>query len=137
MARVDTDSVSPAVTIPVLKVERRIYVWQAYGFLIGAIIAEVSASSFVNKSEYLTKAAPSIIACLLYLLALVLFSQALRSIPLGLGYAIWSGLGITLVSLVSVFYFKQSLDLPAIAGLALIIAGVVLINGFSNSLHTQ
>ena len=111
--------------------------WQAYAFLIGAIISEVIASSFVNKSEYLTKPVPSVIACLFYLVALVLFSQSLRSIPLGLGYAIWSGLGITLVSLVSVFYFKQSLDLPALAGLMLIISGVILINGFSNSIHSQ
>lgn len=108
---------------------------KAYLFLIGAIMAEVTASSFVNKSEYLTKIGPSIIACLFYLLALMLFSQSLRAIPLGVGYAIWSGLGITIVALISVFYFKQSLDFPAIAGLALIILGVIIINGFSRSVH--
>lgn len=110
---------------------------KAYIFLVGAVVAEVTASSFVNKSEYLTKLIPSLIACGFYLLALVLFSQSLRSIPLGLGYAIWSGLGITIVALVSVFYFKQTLDLPAMAGLGLIIAGVILINGFSESVHSQ
>lgn len=108
----------------------------AYLFLLGAIMAEVTASSFVNASQYLTKPVPSVIACFFYLLALILFSQALRSIPLGLGYAIWSGVGITVVALISVFYFKQTLDLPAVAGLTLIIAGVVLINGFSKSMHT-
>lgn len=111
--------------------------WHAYIFLIGAIVAEVCASSFVNKSEYLTRPLPSVVACLFYLLALVLFSQSLRSIPLGLGYAIWSGLGITLVSLVSVFYFRQSLDAAAICGLVLIVFGVILINGFSESIHIE
>lgn len=85
MTRVDHGVAPFAIVILVHRRNGRIIVLKAYLFLVGAIVAEVSASSFVNESEYLTKLKPSLITCAFYLLALVLFSQSLRSIPLGLG----------------------------------------------------
>lgn len=74
---------------------------------------------------------PSVLTITMYVLAFYCLSQTLRSIPVGVAYAIWSGVGIVLVTLVAVFLYNQKPDLPAILGLGLIIAGVVVINVFS------
>jgi len=76
---------------------------------------------------------PSIFTLLGYAAAFYCLSIVLKSIPVGIAYAIWSGVGIVLIALIGFFVFKQHLDLAAIIGLALIIAGVVVINVFSNS----
>jgi small multidrug resistance pump len=68
-----------------------------------------------------------------YGLSLYFLALTLKAIPVGIAYAIWSGFGIVLISLVGVLWFRQSLDIPAIIGLALILAGVIVINGFSKS----
>jgi small multidrug resistance pump len=64
----------------------------------------------------------------------VFLALSLRTIPIGIAYAIWAGLGIVLIALVGWFWFRQTLDVPALIGLALIVAGVVLVNAFSQSL---
>lgn len=104
-----------------------------YLFLGLAIALEVIRSSFLAKSNVFTKLVPSIITVIAFSACFYFFSQSLKSIPLGIAYAIWAGLGIVLTALVSVFIFKQKLDIPAILGLVLIVSGVLVINLFSKS----
>lgn len=98
-----------------------------------AIVAEVIATTALKSSESFTRVLPSIITVLGYAIAFYCLSLTLRSIPTGIAYAIWSGVGIVLISLAGWFIHKQSLDLPALIGLALIIAGVIIVNVFSKS----
>jgi small multidrug resistance pump len=104
-----------------------------YLYLALAIVSEVIGSSFIKASDGFTKAAPAVVVVVTYLIIFYFLSIALRGIQLGLAYAIWAGVGIVLTSLVSVFIFKQSIDFPAIVGIALIISGVVIINFFSKT----
>lgn len=106
---------------------------KAFLFLFIAIVFEIIGTSVLKLSEQFTKVVPSIISIIAYLTAFYFLSLTLRTIPVGIAYAIWSGIGIVLISLVGVVYFKQSLDLPAILGLGLIITGVIIINVFSKS----
>jgi small multidrug resistance pump len=104
-----------------------------YLFLALAIISEVIGSSFLNASNQFTKLIPSAITVVAYLLCFYILSIALKSIPLGTAYAIWGGLGIVLTAIISVVVFKNKLDLPAIIGISLIVAGVLVLNVFSKS----
>jgi small multidrug resistance pump len=104
-----------------------------YLFLALAIISEVIGSSFLNASNQFTKLIPSAVTVVAYLLCFYFLSIALKSIPLGTAYAIWGGLGIVLTAIISVVVFKNKLDLPAIIGISLIVAGVVVLNVFSKS----
>ena len=98
-----------------------------------AIGFENGVTSFLKQSEQFTKLVPSVLTVLGYAAAFYCLSVVLKSIPVGIAYAIWSGVGIILIALIGFFVFKQHLDLAAIIGLVLIIAGVVVINVFSNS----
>ena len=98
-----------------------------------AIVGEVIATSFLRASQGFTQLVPSVVVVLGYGITFYFFSLALQSIPVGIGYAIWSGVGIVLVSLIAYFAYGQTLDLPALIGMALILAGVLVINLFSHS----
>ena len=102
-------------------------------YLALAIVLEVLGSSFMKASDGFSKLLPTTITIIAYIACFFFFSQALKSIPLGIAYAIWGGLGIVLTALISVIIFKQSLDLPAIIGIILIVAGVFVMNFFSKS----
>lgn len=104
-----------------------------YVFLGVAIVSEVIGAGFLKASEGFTKLWPSVATVLAFICCFYCLSLALKSIPLSIAYAIWAGLGLLLTALVSFFIFKQKIDLPAIIGLALIIAGVVVINVFSKT----
>ncbi|HIW98182.1 MAG TPA: multidrug efflux SMR transporter [Candidatus Tidjanibacter gallistercoris] len=104
-----------------------------YLLLLLAIVAETIATSSLKMSEQFTKLVPSIITVIGYGAAFYCLSLVLKTVPVGIAYALWSGIGIILITLIGVFYFKQHLDLPAIIGLVLIVAGVVVINVFSKS----
>lgn len=104
-----------------------------YGSLAAAITLEVVGTTLLQQSQQFTRLMPTLGMALCYGAAFYLLSIVLRTMPVGIAYGIWSGLGIVLVSAVGVFLFKQTLDLAAIAGLALIIAGVVVVNVFSSS----
>lgn len=106
---------------------------KTYLFLFLAIVLETFATSFLKQSEQFTKLVPSLFTILGYAGAFYFLSIALRTIPVGIAYAIWSGVGIVLISLIGWLYFKQHLDTAAIIGLVLIVAGVVVINVFSSS----
>lgn len=105
----------------------------AYLYLAIAIVAEVIATSALKASSEFTKLVPSIVVIVGYCVAFYFLTLVLRSIPIGVTYAIWSGLGIVLITLVGVFAYKEIPDLPALIGMALIIAGVVVINLFSKT----
>lgn len=104
-----------------------------YLFLALAIILEVIGSSFMKASNGFTKIIPTSITIIAYIVCFFFFSQALKHIPLGIAYAIWGGLGIVLTAIISVVVFKQSLDLPAIIGIILIVSGVFVMNFFSKT----
>ena len=106
---------------------------KTYLILFLAIVFETVATSFLKQSEQFTRLVPSVLTVLGYAAAFYCLSVVLKNIPVGIAYAIWSGVGIILIALIGFFVFKQHLDLAAIIGLALIIAGVVVINVFSNS----
>lgn len=104
-----------------------------YLFLALAIVLEVIGSSCLKASEGFTKLVPSSITVVAFAGCFYFLSLALKSIPLGFAYAIWAGVGIVLTTIISVVIFKQKLDVPAIIGIAMIIAGVVVINMFSKT----
>ena len=105
----------------------------AYALLFIAIIAEVIGTSALKMSEGFTKLGPSLLVVVGYGLAFYFLALVLKSIPVGIAYAIWAGVGIALITLIGVFFFKQTLDGPALAGIGLIMAGVAVINLFSES----
>jgi len=100
-------------------------------FLGVAIIAEVVATSSLKASAGFTKIWPSLLVVLGYGVAFYFLSLTLKSIPVGIAYAIWSGLGIVLISLVGWLIFEQKLDFASIIGMTLIVTGVAVINLFS------
>jgi len=104
-----------------------------YIYLAIAIIAEVAATSALKASEEFTRLFPSIIVVVGYGIAFYFMTLVIRVIPIGITYAVWSGLGIVLVAVVSFFLYKQTLDIPAMIGIALIVSGVVVINVFSKT----
>ncbi len=102
-----------------------------YWYLAIAIIAEVIATSALKASGEFTKLVPSIIVVTGYGVAFYFLALVLRTIPVGVAYAIWSGMGIVLITIVGSVFFKQIPDVPALIGMILIISGVVVINVFS------
>ena len=105
-----------------------------YGVLAIAIVFEVVGTSFLQQSQQFTRPLPTALTVVCYAGAFYFLSLALKTMPVGIAYAIWSGLGIVLISLIGLFVFKQSLDLAAVIGLGLIVAGVIIVNVFSNSI---
>lgn len=100
-------------------------------YLVLAIMAEVIATSALKASIGFTRPLPSIIVVVGYGLAFYLLSLVLRTLPVGVAYAIWAGLGIVLVTLVGIVVFGEKPDLPAVLGVSLIVAGVVMLQVFS------
>lgn len=104
-----------------------------YLLLAGAIVAEVIGTTFMKQSDGFTRPVPSLVTAVCYVVAFVLLSQTLRTIPTGVAYAIWSGVGIVLIAAAAWLFQGQRLDAGAMLGMGLIIAGVVVMNVFSRS----
>jgi len=104
---------------------------RSYIYLILAIVFEIIATTFLKKSEEFSKLLPSIVTVIGYSAAFYFLSLTLRQIPVGITYAIWSGVGIIFITIIGIVAFKQIPDLPAIIGIALIVIGVIIINIFS------
>ena len=98
-----------------------------------AIMAEVIGTTALKASNEFTRILPSFIVVVSYAIAFYFMSISLRVLPVGIMYAIWSGMGIVPISILGWLVYKQTLDMPAMIGLALIIAGVIVINVFSKS----
>ncbi|MGL9735728.1 MAG: SMR family transporter [Symbiopectobacterium sp.] len=104
-----------------------------YLFLSLAIVAEVIATSALKLSDGFSRLMPSIITVIFYGVSFYCLSLTMRTLPTGIIYAIWSGVGIVLIATVNWLFYGQKLDLPAILGMLLIILGVIVINLFSKS----
>ncbi len=107
---------------------------KTYLYLGAAIVSEVIATSALKASDGVTRLVPSSLAVVFYALAFWLLAQTLRTLSMGVAYAIWAGVGIVLISIVGLVAYKQTLDWPALLGMGLIIAGVVVVNVFSKSM---
>ena len=106
-----------------------------YTYLALAIIAEVIATSSLKACDGFTRFWPSVVVVLGYGGAFYCMSRIMNALPVGVIYAIWSGAGIALVSLVAWLVYGQRLDLPAVLGISLIVSGVVILNVFSKTLQ--
>ena len=104
-----------------------------YIYLTLAIAAEIVGTTALKASEVFSKPVPSVVAFAAYGVSLIFLALVLRTIPVGIAYAIWAGVGIGAISVVGFVVFEQVLDFPAILGIALITAGVVVINVFSKT----
>ena len=99
-----------------------------------AIVSEVVAASALKAADGFTRWSPSLLVVVGYALSFYFLSLTLRSIPLGVAYAIWSGVGVVLVSIIGCVIYHQSLDTASIVGIALIVVGVVVLNIFSKAI---
>lgn len=106
---------------------------KSYFFLFLAIISEITGTTFLKKSEGFTKLYPSAISVVGILLAFYFLSIAIKIMPVGTAYAIWSGVGIVFITIIGIFMYKQVPDTAAIIGMSLIVAGVIVINLFSKT----
>ena len=106
---------------------------QQWVFLSIAIFSEVIATSCLKAAEGFSRFWPSLVVIIGYLVAFYFLSLTLRTIPVGVAYAIWSGVGVVLIALSGWLFLGQSLDTPAVIGLTLIVAGVIVINVFSRT----
>jgi small multidrug resistance pump len=106
-----------------------------YLYLAIAILAEVVATSALKAAEGFSRLGPSLVVAAGYAIAFYFLSLTLRTIPVGVAYAIWSGVGILLIAAAGWFLYGQALDLPAVVGLALIVAGVLVVNLFSETMR--
>ena len=104
-----------------------------YWYLAVAILSEVVATSALNESDGFTRLWPSVITVVGYCLAFYFLSLTLRTVPMGIAYAVWAGVGIVLIALVGGIFFKQIPDAPALLGMLLIIIGVVLVSVVSRT----
>jgi small multidrug resistance pump len=107
-----------------------------YLLLTAAIFAEVIATSALKASNAFTVLLPSAVAVIGYCVSFYLLALVLRSIPVGIAYAIWSGIGIVAVNIIAGIFYDQTPHLAAIIGMGLIIVGTVVINLFSNTVTT-
>ncbi|EKY3232889.1 QacE family quaternary ammonium compound efflux SMR transporter [Cronobacter malonaticus] len=98
-----------------------------------AIVCEVIGTTFLKLSEGFTRLLPTLVTALCYVIAFWCLSVTMRTIPTGIIYAIWSGVGVVLIGVVGWIFLGQKLDLPAMLGMGLIIAGVLVINLFSHA----
>ena len=103
----------------------------AFVYLALDIVAEVIGTSALKATEGFTRPGPTLIVVIGYGIAFYLLSLVLRTLPVGVAYAIWAGMGIVLVTLVALLVYGQRPDPPAVLGIALIVTGVVVIQLFS------
>ncbi len=104
-----------------------------YFYLFMAVLAETIGTSALQASQQFTRLWPSLLVIVAYAVSFYLLSLTLRFMPVGIMYALWSGLGIVLIALIGWLVFRQSLDLPAVIGMAMIVGGIVVIQVFSNT----
>ncbi len=102
-------------------------------YLSIAIVAEVIATSALKAADGFTRSGPSLVVAVGYGIAFYFLSLALRGIPVGIAYAVWSGVGIVLISVIGWIAFGQRLDAAAVLGIGMIMAGVIVLNVFSRS----
>ena len=102
-------------------------------YLVLAVAAETVGTTALKASEGFTRAGPSIVVPFAYGISFFLLAHVLRTIPVGIAYAIWSGLGVVLIAVIGRVVFAQRLDAPALLGMGLILAGIVIMQVFSDT----
>jgi small multidrug resistance pump len=105
-----------------------------YGYLLIAIACEVVATSALKATEGFTRLWPTLVTLIGYGISFYFLSLTLRTIPVGIVYAVWSGAGVVLIAAIGWIYYRQSLDAAALIGLGLIVAGVLVVNLFSKTI---
>lgn len=105
-----------------------------YVYLLIAILSEVIATAFLKSSEGFSKFYPVIIVIVGYTISFLLLSLVLRTIPMGIAYSCWAGLGIIFITCVGYFFYNQKINIYSCIGIILIIIGIILINIFSKKL---
>lgn len=103
-------------------------------YLAVAIVAEVVGTSFLKQADGFTRLWPSVIVIGSYIVAFYFLSLALKTLPVGIAYAVWAGTGVALIALAGFVFFGQALDWPAVLGIALIVSGVAVINLLSSTI---
>lgn len=106
---------------------------RAYVFLVIAVAFETVGTSALQASQQFSRFWPSVLVVAGYALAFYFLALVLRTIPVGVAYALWSGLGILFIALIGLLVFGQKLDLAAVLGMGLIVAGIAVIQLFSNT----
>lgn len=106
---------------------------QAYLALFVAIMLELAGTSLLQASQQFTRPVQTVAMAVCYIASFYVLSLALKVIPVSIAYATWSGLGIVLIAVIGYLVFGQSLDWPAVIGIAMIVAGVIVVNGFSST----
>ena len=106
---------------------------KTYLILLLAVAAETIGTSALQASQQFSKFLPSVLVVIAYGLSFWLLSMTLKTMPVGVVYALWSGLGIVLIAIIGYVVFGQRLDWPAVLGIAMILAGIVVINLFSKT----
>ncbi len=104
-----------------------------WAYLALAIASEVMATASLKSTEGFTKIVPSVVVLIGYSAAFYFLSLTLEDIPIGVAYAVWSGVGVAAITLLSVFFMDQKIDLAGVVGIALIVIGVVVLRLFSES----
>ena len=104
-----------------------------YIYLFIAVASETIGTTALQASQQFSRLGPSIIVLIAYGISFYMLGLTLRIMPVGIVYAIWSGLGIVLIAVIGFVVFSQRLDLPAVLGMALILAGILVIHLFSNA----
>lgn len=107
----------------------------AYVYLFIAVAFETVGTTALQASNQFTRLWPSVLVVVSYSMAFVFLAMVLKTMPVGIAYALWSGLGIMLIALIGYTVFGQKLDFAAIAGISLILAGILVINLFSSAGH--
>ena len=103
-----------------------------YWYLIIAIVAEVLATSALKQSDGFSRLLPSLVVMVGYGASFYFLSLVLRTVPVGVAYAVWAGVGIVLITIVGAVLYDQKMDMPAVLGIGLIISGVVVLRLFSS-----
>lgn len=106
---------------------------KTYLILLLAVAAETIGTSALQASQQFSRLLPSVVVVLAYGLSFWLLSLTLKTLPVGVVYALWSGLGIVLIAIIGYLVFGQKLDWPAVLGIAMILAGILVINLFSKT----
>ncbi len=107
----------------------------SYIYLLIAIVGEVTATTALKAADGFTRLGPSVVVVVGYAIALLFLSLTVRILPVGISYAIWAGVGTVLITISAAIVYQQSLDLAAVIGIGLIVAGVVVVNLFSTSIQ--
>lgn len=104
-----------------------------YLILLFAVAFETIGTTALQASQQFTRIGPSIIVVVAYAVSFLLLGWVLKFLPVGVAYAMWSGLGIVFIALIGLAVFGQRLDLPAVLGMAMILGGILVIHLFSNA----